>query len=144
MHECHQELWRRQPVSWVWLGRTFHSFHSLSASESEFYLVQKCQWVDFEALKLTNKCSVGVIQATVGGSRAGKQMPDEPFHNFRASKSVDRRILCTSGASCDGFWSSNIGKWFVGWLHENICRNYWHPTRSIAFEALKLWEGIEL
>ena len=29
------------------------------------------------------------------------QIPDELFHNFRASKSVDRRIYCSAGASCD-------------------------------------------
>ena len=28
--------------------------------------------------------------------------PEEPFHNFRASRSGDRRILCSSGTSCDG------------------------------------------
>ena len=26
-------------------------------------------------------------------------LPDEPFHNFRASKSVDRRMLCNAGTS---------------------------------------------
>ena len=26
-----------------------------------------------------------------------------PFYNLRASKSVERRILCSSGTSCDGF-----------------------------------------
>ena len=30
-------------------------------------------------------------------------LPDEPFHNFRALKSVDRRILCSSWTPCDGF-----------------------------------------
>ena len=30
-------------------------------------------------------------------------IPNEPFPNFRASKSVDRRILCSSWTSCDGF-----------------------------------------
>ena len=29
--------------------------------------------------------------------------PDEPFHKFRASDSVDRRIWCSSGTLCDGF-----------------------------------------
>ena len=33
----------------------------------------------------------------------GLEFPDEPFHNFRASKSVHRRILCCTGTSCDGF-----------------------------------------
>ena len=29
--------------------------------------------------------------------------PDKPFHNFRALKSVDPLILCSSETSCDGF-----------------------------------------
>ena len=37
--------------------------------------------------------------------------PDRPFHNFRASRSGDRWILCRSG---DGFWSSKIVKGTVG------------------------------
>ena len=37
--------------------------------------------------------------------------PDEPFHNFRTSRSGgDWRISCSPGTSCDGFWSSNILK----------------------------------
>ena len=32
-----------------------------------------------------------------------KDVPDEPFHNFRASRSGDRRILFSSGTPCDGF-----------------------------------------
>ena len=40
--------------------------------------------------------------------------PDRPFRNFRASKSVDRRKLCSSLTSCDGFWSSRIVKGLVG------------------------------
>ena len=40
--------------------------------------------------------------------------PDEPFHNLRASRSGDRLILCSSGTSCDWFWSSKIVKGFVG------------------------------
>ena len=31
--------------------------------------------------------------------------PDPPFHNFRASRSGDQRILGRSKTSCDGFWS---------------------------------------
>ena len=40
--------------------------------------------------------------------------PDEPFHNFIASRSGDRRILCSSRTSHDGFWSSKNVKRFVG------------------------------
>ena len=29
--------------------------------------------------------------------------PDEPFPSFGDLKSVDRRVLCCSGTSCDGF-----------------------------------------
>ena len=31
------------------------------------------------------------------------EVPDEPFHNFRAPESGDRRFLCSLGTSCDGF-----------------------------------------
>ena len=37
-----------------------------------------------------------------------KAYPDRFYHNFRASKSGDWRILCSSWASCDGSWSSNF------------------------------------
>ena len=40
-------------------------------------------------------------------------LPDEPFPNFRASKSVDRRILCSSESSNDGSQSSKMGKGLV-------------------------------
>ena len=46
----------------------------------------------------------------------GYWFPDELFHNFRASRSGDRRVLCYSGTSCDGFWSSEIVKGFVGFV----------------------------
>ena len=49
-------------------------------------------------------------------SSARWALPDEPFHNFRASRSGDRQMLCSSGTSCDGFWSSKIVKGFVGYL----------------------------
>ena len=40
-----------------------------------------------------------------------EQPPDEPFRNFRASRSGDRRILCSSGTSCDERLESvRIGK----------------------------------
>ena len=35
-----------------------------------------------------------------------QEQADEPFHDFRASKSVDRRLLWSSGSSCDWYWSS--------------------------------------
>ena len=39
-----------------------------------------------------------------------QENPTAPFTNFRASWSGDRRILCSSGASWDEFWSSNVVK----------------------------------
>ena len=46
-------------------------------------------------------------------------VPDEPFLNFRASRSGDRRILCNSRTSCNGFWSVKVVKGLVGfcWYH---------------------------
>ena len=32
-----------------------------------------------------------------------RQAPDEPFHNFRASRSGDQGILCSLGTSWGGF-----------------------------------------
>ena len=40
-------------------------------------------------------------------------VPDEHFPNLRASESLDRRILCNSGTSCDGFLSSQIMRGLV-------------------------------
>ena len=42
-------------------------------------------------------------------------LPDRPFFNFRASRLVGLQILCSSGISCDGFWSSKIVKRSVGY-----------------------------
>ena len=42
-------------------------------------------------------------EESVEGKRA---YPDHPFHNFRASKYVIRRALCSSEASIDGFRGS--------------------------------------
>ena len=36
--------------------------------------------------------------------------PDRPFHNFRASKSGDLRILCSSGKLSDVFGNSKLQK----------------------------------
>ena len=44
--------------------------------------------------------------------------PDRPFHNFRALRSGDRQILCSSRRPYDGFKSSKIVKGSVG---QNIC-----------------------
>ena len=40
---------------------------------------------------------------------------DPTFYNFRDSKSGYRLILCSSGALCDGFWSSRVVKESVGY-----------------------------
>ena len=47
-------------------------------------------------------------------SSAASCFPEEHIHNFRASRSGDRRMLCSSETSCDWFWSSKIVKRFVG------------------------------
>ena len=47
-------------------------------------------------------------------SVAFNKQPDKPFLNFRASRSGDRRILCSSGKSCDGIRSSKIVTGSVG------------------------------
>ena len=67
----------------------------------EFYVIQKRHSTDFEAPK-------GLI-----GSRL--IIADEPFLSFRASRSGDRRILCSLGTSCCAFKSSEIVKGLVGY-----------------------------
>ena len=47
-------------------------------------------------------------------------LPDWPFCNFRASKSVDRRLLCSWRTSCGGFQSSKIVRGLVGYAN-NLC-----------------------
>ena len=39
---------------------------------------------------------------------------DQPFHNFRASKSVDQRFQTTQSSSIDGFWSFKMVNKSVG------------------------------
>ena len=48
------------------------------------------------------------------------QHPDRSFHNYRAWRSGDRRILCCSEASIDGSYGSKIGIGFVGILEYRV------------------------
>ena len=54
------------------------------------------------------------------------RLPDRPFHSFRAASSGDRGILCSSGTSCDGFWTSKFVKGSVGY------QTYWVLGSSIV------------
>ena len=45
-------------------------------------------------------------------------VPDRPFHNFRASKSVDQQFQSTNSFSIDGFWGSFIVKGSVRYLEQ--------------------------
>ena len=56
-------------------------------------------------------------------------LPDSAFHKFRASRSGDRLILCSSKKSSDGFWRSNIVIGSVGCTERAVTK-----TR-----ALDLW-----
>ena len=72
--------------------------------------------------------------------------PDEPFPNFRASRSGDRRTLCSSGSSCDGFWSYKIVKGFVGHRHLASSLNppyiFFSTGQFLSnFDLLQLQEG---
>ena len=82
-----------------------------NASILRIYLVQKCWRPVFEALKLRNvgwplgadKSYEGLsmisdlLFASIASARSKRMFshPDEPFHNFGASKSVDRRFSST-------------------------------------------------
>ena len=62
------------------------------------------------------------------------EYPDKPFHNSGASISGDQQILCSSGTSCDGFWSSKIVKRFVGMYLETFDQELWpRPVGHIGF-----------
>ena len=54
-------------------------------------------------------------------------IPDRPFHNFGASKSVDWRILWSKETPIDGFWGFRIAKESVGCLGHyrnlNACKH---------------------
>ena len=50
---------------------------------------------------------VPTSDSLISGLRGSSVLPDRPFHKFRASRSGDRLISCTSS---DGFKSSKIGK----------------------------------
>ena len=56
------------------------------------------------------------------------QQPDEPFHEFRASKTADRRILCCSRTLCDRFWSSKNTERLVG--------SFWKATRVFSVSII--------
>ena len=43
-------------------------------------------------------------------------LPGRAFHNFVASKSVDRRILCSLEMLVDDFWGFGIVKCSAGWV----------------------------
>ena len=48
---------------------------------------------------------------------------------------MDRRILCSSGTSCDGFKSSKIVKWFVGFYVHSILTQTTKLQRTFALNA---------
>ena len=76
-----------------------------------------------------------------------KSFPDEHFRNFSASRSGDRRVISSSGTSCDGFWSCKIVKRFVGfervWLYYLFLFFFFLPlfleTLSLHVEGIVSW-----
>ena len=78
-------------------------------------------------------CVEGRFKATFWSKLRSLGGPDEPFHNFRASRSGDWPILCSSETSWDGFWSFKNVKVFVG---EARCTRptlppFWAPKSDI-------------
>ena len=64
-------------------------------------------------------------------------LPDRTFHNLKASKSGDRRILCSSEMRFDGYWSSEIEKGSVDWSASEInCSQ--HPPQESNYRAAVL------
>ena len=61
-------------------------------------------------------------------------LPGRPFDCFRASRSGDRRILCRSGVSNSGFWSSKIVKGSVGCFGR---RSFWKHRKPERTEAVR-------
>ena len=71
-------------------------------------------------------------------------IPDEPFPNVRATKSVGRQVLCSSETSCDGFQSSKIVKRSVGYLFsrsyedEMHFKPFWNASVCAALGKMQL------
>ena len=74
----------------------------------KFYVVQKRCLTDIEALKLL-KVGQPAEHFTILEPQDSlslillRNLPDEHFHNFRASRSGDWRALCSAGTPWDGF-----------------------------------------
>ena len=73
------------------------------------------QYIKFGKITLW-KVGSGIGRADSNFFFGSQPATDEPFHNFRASRSGDRRFLCSWGTSYDGFLSSEIVKGFVGYF----------------------------
>ena len=58
---------------------------------------------------------------------------DRPFHNSKASRSGDRRIVWNSGTSRDGFRSMEVVKGSVGFITKQILASSWHETVDLNF-----------
>ena len=63
------------------------------------------------------------------------------LHNFRASRSGDRRILCSSGTSYSGFLSSKAVKWSVG---KNVKRPVGMHCMVITRDRIFRWKPYKL
>ena len=66
--------------------------------------------------------------------------PDEPFPNFKATKSADWRIQCSSGMSCDGFEVPKLWKGSSGGQADRIqsCHHYFHSSQLLNTRARKV------
>ena len=65
-------------------------------------------------------------------------IPGRPFHTFRSPRSGDQLILCLSGTSWDGFWSSKILKEsvrYVIYIFTNLPRNLLNLKLSVSTGA---------
>ena len=57
-------------------------------------------------------------------SRGKMSVPNQPFHNFRSSKPVDRRILCSRETSIGGYEGFKIVERSVAGVSKKKCLHY--------------------
>ena len=108
---------------------------SLETSNEEFWGCRIVKWsVQLEVF--VRKCTIWFhsffFNFFVSILLRGIRWPDEPFQNFGALESVDRRTLSSSETLGDGFKSSEIVKGLVGeyFILILFLHIYWHKYLS--------------
>ena len=80
-------------------------------------------------------CYLVLVKSSCAWIHSIGYIPDKPFHNFRASKSVFRRSRTIKNSSIHGFWGSKIVKGFVGYLSRVEGLNIIHGFNHAIFRS---------